>query len=76
ADAAATADVTATVEDAHGTPYPLTFGELHPDGRPHDLVADLEAVAGGPAGPLTLTGVHLDLPQPVGPPERSRLALT
>ncbi|GGP50798.1 hypothetical protein GCM10010287_43670 [Streptomyces variabilis] len=75
ADAAA-ADVTATVEDAHGVPYPLTLGELPPDGRPHDLVADLEAVAGGPAGPLTLTGVHLDLPQPVGPPERSRLALT
>ncbi len=75
ADAAAIADVTATVEDAHGIPYPLTLGELPPDGRPHDLVADLEAVAGGPAGPLTLTGVHLSLPQPVGPPERSRLAL-
>ncbi|MEU4883358.1 ABC transporter permease [Streptomyces althioticus] len=74
ADDAAT--VTATVEDAHGTPYPLTFGELPQDGRPHDLVADLEAVAGGPAGPLTLTGFHLDLPQPVGPPERCRLALT
>lgn len=74
ADDAAT--VTATVEDAHGTPYPLTFGELPQDGRPHDLVVDLEAVAGGPAGPLTLTGFHLDLPQPVGPPERCRLALT
>ncbi|MEU5464254.1 ABC transporter permease [Streptomyces althioticus] len=74
ADAAA--DVTATVEDAHGTPYPLTFGELPLDGRPHDLVVDLQAVTGGPAGPLILTGFHLGLPQPVGPPERSRLALT
>ncbi|MFJ6861381.1 FtsX-like permease family protein [Streptomyces werraensis] len=76
ADATATADVTATVEDAHGTPYPLMFGELPQDGRPHDLVTDLAAVAGGPAGPLTLTGFHLDLPQPAGPPRRSRLALT
>ncbi|MGW3474866.1 ABC transporter permease [Streptomyces althioticus] len=70
------ATVTATVEDAHGTPYSLTFGELLQDGRPHDLVVDLDAVAGGPAGPLTLTGFRLDLPQPVGPPERCRLALT
>ncbi len=46
ADAAATADVTATVEDAHGTPYPLVFGELPQDGRPHDLTVDLAAVAG------------------------------
>ncbi|MFI1961453.1 FtsX-like permease family protein [Streptomyces althioticus] len=72
----AAADVTATVEDLHGTPYPLTFGELPQDGRPHGLVVDLETVAGGPAGPLTLTGFHLNLPQPTGPPERSRLALT
>lgn len=76
ADAAATADVTATVEDAHGTPYPLVFGELPQDGRPHGLAVDLAAVAGGPAGPLTLTGFHVNLPQPVGPPGRSRLALT
>ncbi|MEV5046978.1 hypothetical protein AB0N20_20660 [Streptomyces griseoincarnatus] len=49
ADAAA---VTATVEDAHGTPYPLTLGELPPDGRPHDLgVVPREAVAGAGRGP-------------------------
>ncbi|CAL9445101.1 hypothetical protein SUDANB21_02326 [Streptomyces sp. enrichment culture] len=76
ADATAAADVTATVEDAHGTPYPLTFGELPQDGRPHTLVIDLAAVAGGPAGPLTLTQFHLDLPQPMWPPRASRLALT
>ncbi|MDT6985956.1 FtsX-like permease family protein [Streptomyces lusitanus] len=75
-DAAATADVTATVEDAHGTPYPLGFGELPQDGRPHGLAVDLAAVAGGPAGPLTLTGFHVDLPQPVGQGGRSRLAVT
>ncbi|MET9303824.1 ABC transporter permease [Streptomyces cellulosae] len=75
-DATASGGVTATVEDAHGTPYPLAFGELPQDGRPHDLVIDLAAVAGGPAGPLTLTGFHLDLPQPVWPPRASRFALT
>ncbi|MGW4764544.1 ABC transporter permease [Streptomyces pseudogriseolus] len=75
-DAAATADVTATVEDAHGTPYPLVLGELPQDGRPHAPAVDLVAVAGGPAGPLTLTGVHVDLPQPVGQSGRSRLAVT
>ncbi|MCI4143563.1 hypothetical protein [Streptomyces sp. MMS20-AI2-20] len=47
-DAAATADVTATVEDAHGTPYLLVLGELPQDGRPHALAVDLVAVAGGP----------------------------
>ncbi len=45
-DAAATADVTATVEDVHGTPYPLVFGELPQDGRSHALAVDLVAVAG------------------------------
>jgi len=64
-----TADVTATLEDGYGTPYEVPAGQLPSDGRTHTL--DLP-VSGGP---LTLTGLQLVMPQPVGEPERHRLEL-
>ncbi|MFR9796199.1 FtsX-like permease family protein [Streptomyces sp. MS06] len=65
------ADVALTVEDRWGTPYRLQAGRLAADGHPHPLSPDL-----GPApGPLTLTGLQLVLPQPVGHAERHRLTL-
>ncbi|MBK3642862.1 ABC transporter permease [Streptomyces sp. MBT33] len=64
-----TADVTATLEDAYGTPYQIPAGDLPSDGRPHSL--DIPV----PDGPLKLTGVQLVLPVPVGKAERQRLTL-
>ncbi|MFJ4786411.1 FtsX-like permease family protein [Streptomyces sp. NPDC088794] len=64
-----TADVTATLEDAYGTPYEIPVGELPSDGRPHAL--DL----GAATGPLTLIGLQLVLPQPAGEAEQHRLVL-
>ncbi|MFC8421613.1 FtsX-like permease family protein [Streptomyces sp. NPDC057236] len=75
ADAGASVDVTATVEDSYGTPYTLGLGGLRADGRPHDLVFDLAAVTEAPMGALTLTGLRLGLVQPVGKGERHRLTL-
>ncbi|MGW4021694.1 FtsX-like permease family protein [Streptomyces sp. NPDC005009] len=75
ADAGASVDVTATVEDSYGTPYTLGPGGLRADGRPHDLAFDLAAVAEAPMGALTLTGLRLELVQPVGKAERHRLTL-
>ncbi|CAM5726791.1 hypothetical protein SFUMM280S_01986 [Streptomyces fumanus] len=65
-----TADVTVTVEDRYGVPYPLSAGDLPADGRPHTLTV---ALAGGP---LTVTGVELVLVQPIGRAERHRFTLT
>ncbi|MFI2374310.1 FtsX-like permease family protein [Streptomyces sp. NPDC018964] len=75
ADARTPVDVTATVEDSYGTPYALGLGGLRADGRPHDLTLDLGAAAEAPPGALTLTGLRLELPQPVGKAERHRLTL-
>ncbi|KOG29115.1 FtsX-like permease family protein [Streptomyces resistomycificus] len=64
-----TADVTLTLQDRHGTPYRLPAGELPADGRRHTLGVDV------PPGPLTLTGVALVLPQPIGRAERHRFVV-
>ncbi|MFJ8998427.1 FtsX-like permease family protein [Streptomyces sp. NPDC102359] len=76
ADDGTTADLTATVEDPHGTPYALELGPLRQDGRPHDLAVDLLDADGGPPGPLTLTGFQLDSDQVAEKTRRHRLALT
>ncbi|MFB9352840.1 FtsX-like permease family protein [Streptomyces heliomycini] len=68
-------EVRAVLEDRHGTPYKLTFGRLPADGRIHTLVLDLSAVAETPPGALTLTGLRLDLPQPVGRAEEHRFTV-
>ncbi|MEU9557228.1 ABC transporter permease [Streptomyces fumanus] len=65
-----TADVTVTVEDRYGVPYPLSAGDLPADGRPHTLTVALTG------GPLTVTGVELVLVQPIGRAERHRFTLT
>ncbi|MGW1910850.1 ABC transporter permease, partial [Streptomyces sp. NPDC002076] len=53
-------DVTVTLADRYGVPYQLPFGQLPADGHPHPLSLDVSTAP----GPLTLTGLHLDLPQP------------
>ncbi|WP_043669635.1 ABC transporter permease [Streptomyces xylophagus] len=55
-----TVDVTATIEDRYGTPYQEPLGQLPTDGRQYDLKLDVSASP----GPLTLTGLQLDMPQP------------
>ncbi|MFR0352656.1 FtsX-like permease family protein [Streptomyces sediminimaris] len=65
-----TADVTAAVEDAYGTPYDIPAGQLPSDGRAHTLQVPVSG------GPLTLTAVQLVMPQPVGRPERHRFRVT
>ncbi|MFJ8139212.1 FtsX-like permease family protein [Streptomyces sp. NPDC096013] len=67
-----TADVTATVEDRYGTPYQEPLGQLPTDGRQYDLTADVSASP----GPLTLTGLQLDLPQPGERSSRHRLTVS
>ncbi|GGV56983.1 hypothetical protein GCM10010294_03200 [Streptomyces griseoloalbus] len=75
ADTASTVDVRATVQDSYGTPYTLDLGGLRTDGRPHGLTLDLDTSAEAPMGALTLTGLQLDLTQPVDKAERHRLTL-
>ncbi|MEV0688812.1 FtsX-like permease family protein [Streptomyces sp. NPDC050388] len=70
-----TADVRATLTDPYGTPYKLGLGRLRADGRTHPLTLDLAAVAEAPPGELTLTGLQLDLVQPVGKTENHRFTL-
>lgn len=69
ADPKTAVDAAATVVDSYGTPYELDLGRLRADGRPHALTAGLSA------GALTLTGLRLDLYQPVGKAERHLLTL-
>ncbi|MEV6695636.1 FtsX-like permease family protein [Streptomyces sp. NPDC051453] len=65
--------VTAIVEDRYGIPYQVFLDDLPADGRPHRLTMDLGGGGsfGGsssldrPATPLTLTGLALDIDQPV-----------
>ncbi|MEW5354491.1 FtsX-like permease family protein [Streptomyces sp. 16-176A] len=66
------AEVAVTVEDADGVPYRLPVGSLPADGRPHGLGADL------PAGSrqLTVTGLDLDVSQPVDRPARHLLTVS
>ncbi|WP_406445325.1 ABC transporter permease [Streptomyces sp. NBC_01613] len=64
-----TADVTATLVDAYGTPYDVRAGELPADGRPHALTMGVSP------GPLTLTGLQLVMAQPVQTPEQHRFTL-
>ena len=66
------ADVTATVEDRYGTPYQEPLGQLPTDGRQYDLKLDVSASP----GPLTLTGLQLDLPQPGEHSSRHRLTVS
>ncbi|WP_405993244.1 FtsX-like permease family protein [Streptomyces sp. NBC_00986] len=67
-----TAAVTATVEDRYGTPYEEPLGQLPTDGRQYDLKLDVSASP----GPLTLTGLQLDLPQPGEHSSRHRLTVS
>ncbi|MQY32443.1 hypothetical protein SRB17_03920 [Streptomyces sp. RB17] len=53
-------DVTVTLADRYGVPYQLSFGQLPADGHPHPLSLDVSAAP----GPLTLTGLRLDMTQP------------
>ncbi|MFF4251693.1 ABC transporter permease [Streptomyces sp. NPDC001663] len=64
-----TADLTATVEDAYGTPYELRAGQLPADGRTHTLDMSVSP------GPLTLTNLQLVMAQPVERPEQHQLRL-
>ncbi|MFE2986874.1 ABC transporter permease [Streptomyces sp. NPDC059262] len=65
--------VTAIVEDRYGIPYQVFLDDLSADGRAHRLAMDLGGGGsfGGsssldrPATPLTLTGLALDIDQPV-----------
>lgn len=75
----AEADVTVTLQDRYGVPYPVPAGRLAVDGRLHVLALDLARAADAPtgraAGHLTLTGVGLTMEQPVGGAEQHRLTL-
>ncbi|MEV5792072.1 ABC transporter permease [Streptomyces sp. NPDC052192] len=62
-------DVSATLEDRFGTPYTERIGQLPADGRLHTLSLDLAT------GPLALTGVQLDMTQPVDTAQRHRVDL-
>lgn len=53
-------DVTVTLADRYGVPYQLPFGQLPADGHPHPLSLDVSAAP----GPLTLTGLRLEMNQP------------
>ncbi|MFQ6146275.1 FtsX-like permease family protein [Streptomyces seoulensis] len=64
--------VAVTVEDADGVPYRMPAGPLAADGRTHTLALDLPAGAGA----LTLTGLELDVTQPVGRAARHRLTVS
>ncbi|WOX09750.1 ABC transporter permease [Streptomyces sp. N50] len=67
-----TVDVTATVEDRYGTPYEEPLGQLPTDGRSYDLTLALSPTL----GPLTLTGLQLDLPQPGDHAAQQRLTVS
>lgn len=76
AGAGTAAEIRATLEDAYGIPYKCAFGRLRADGRPHTLTLDLAALTEGPPAALTLTGLRLDLSQPVGRAEQHRFTVT
>ncbi|GAA0671969.1 ABC transporter permease [Streptomyces thermocarboxydovorans] len=59
-------EVRATLVDQYGVPHRLPLGRLPSDGRTHALTLDLAAASEGSPGPMTLTGLQLDLPQPRG----------
>ncbi|MFD3560105.1 ABC transporter permease [Streptomyces sp. NPDC058686] len=69
--------VTATVEDRYGIPYDVFLDSLPADGRTHRLALDLGGGGGSsldrPATPLTLTGLALDISQPVSETVKHRL---
>ncbi|MFF4750001.1 FtsX-like permease family protein [Streptomyces sp. NPDC002514] len=67
-----TMDVTGTLVDQYGVPYPVPFGQLPADGRPHTLAVGLAAVP----GPITLTGLQLDLVQPAEHAEQHHLTVS
>ncbi|MFE9659804.1 FtsX-like permease family protein [Streptomyces sp. NPDC005955] len=71
--------VAVLVEDRYGLSYRLPAGTLTADGRTRTLSVDLlgaaESAAGEPARPLTFIGLELDVPQPVGVPERHVLTV-
>ncbi|WP_448321981.1 FtsX-like permease family protein [Streptomyces sp. CO7] len=65
------ADVTLTLRDRYGTSHEIPSGHLAGDGRPHRLTPELD----GARGPLALTGMRLQTPQPAGRAHRHRLVL-
>ncbi|MFE6754913.1 FtsX-like permease family protein [Streptomyces sp. NPDC057684] len=69
--------VTATVEDRYGTPYQVFLDDLPADGRAHRLALDLGGGGGSAldraATPMTLTGLALDINQPVTETMKHRL---
>ncbi|MFC4471115.1 FtsX-like permease family protein [Streptomyces xiangluensis] len=70
-----TADIAVTLEDRYGVPYRVIVGELPADGLAHTLTLDLARAAAAPAEPLTLTGIQLDMTQPVGRAEQHRFSV-
>ncbi len=63
------AGVTVTVRDRYGVPFRLPAGDLPADGRRHTLDVAVSGAA------LTVTGLEVVTPQPIGNPERLRLTL-
>ncbi|WP_225832068.1 ABC transporter permease [Streptomyces sp. NK08204] len=70
-----TADVTATLTDRYEVPYDVPLGLLPADGHTHALDAALPSPGSSSLGPLTLTGLRLDMPQPAQRTERHRLVV-
>ncbi|MFF6995100.1 FtsX-like permease family protein [Streptomyces sp. NPDC008313] len=68
-------DVTLTLVDRYGTPYRVALGHLRADGGTRSMAVDLAGGAEVPAEPLTLTGLRLDLPQPVERARQHRLSV-
>ncbi|MEW2295677.1 ABC transporter permease [Streptomyces sp. NPDC006743] len=68
---AARVDLAVTLEDRYGVPYRKALPSLPADGRARPLDVDLPPAA----GPLTLTGLDLSVPQPVDRAARHRLTV-
>lgn len=64
--------VAVTLVDRYGVPYRMPLGSLPADGRSRVLTLDLPAGTGA----LTLTGLDLNMAQPVGRAERHRLTVS
>ncbi|MFF0464358.1 FtsX-like permease family protein [Streptomyces mexicanus] len=65
-------DLAVTLEDRYGVPYRMPLDPLPADGRTHRPAVSLPAGAGA----LTLTGIDLSVPQPVGRAEQHRLTVS
>ncbi|MEV6653572.1 FtsX-like permease family protein [Streptomyces sp. NPDC051219] len=75
----ATGTVSVMLEDRYGLPHRMPAGTLRADGLGHTLTLDLAraagAPAGKPAGPLEVTGLDVDVPQPFERSETHRLTV-